>query len=207
MKHFRGFSLLILAAMMVAPAVAQTPYKLPPKDVVAILDAPPPPVAIESPTRDALLLVEIRPYPSIAVLAEPVLRLAGVRINPQVGCTQRTLQFTGLSVQPLDGAPARRVALPEGTSIDIHRAGPMTARRSPSHATSITRSSSGRPTRPPDRRSRSPAPSSTTCCPTPSSGCAITATSSPCLYPRLAAPRRQSPGLRSAPTCRKARGV
>jgi len=119
MKHYRMFSLWILAAMMVAPAVvAQTPYKLPPKDVVAILDAPLPPRAIVSPTRDTMLLVEIRPYPSIAALAEPVLRLAGLRINPRVGCSQRTIQYTGLSVQPLDGAPARRVELPEGSSID-----------------------------------------------------------------------------------------
>ena len=121
MKCYRVSSLLILAAMMVAPALAQTPYKLPPKDVVAILDAPPPPLAIESPTRDALLLVEIRPYPSIATLSEPVLRLAGLRINPRVGCSQRTIQYTGLSIQPLDGGPARRIALPEGTSIDADR--------------------------------------------------------------------------------------
>lgn len=102
MKCYRVSSLLILAAMMVLTALAQTPYKLPPKDVVAILDAPPPPFAIESPTRDALLLVEIRPYPTIATLSEPVLRLAGLRINPRVGCSQRTIQYTGLSVQPLD---------------------------------------------------------------------------------------------------------
>ena len=119
MKHFHRFSSLILAAIMVGPALAQTPYKLPPNDVVAILDAPPSPIAIESPTRDALLFVEIRPYPSIAVLAEPVLRLAGVRINPQAGCFQRTIQLSGLSVQPLDGAPSRRVELPEGKSIGI----------------------------------------------------------------------------------------
>ena len=122
MKCYRVSSLLTLAAMMVAPALAQTPYKLPPKDVVAILDAPPPPVAIVSPTRDALLLVEVRPYPSIAMLSEPVLRLAGLRINPRVGCTQRMFQYTGLSVQPLDGGAAIRVALPEGTSIDENRA-------------------------------------------------------------------------------------
>ena len=119
MKHIHKFLLFLLAVLMVAPAVAQTPYKLPPNDVVAILDAPPSPVAIESPTRDALLFVEIRPYPSIAMLAEPVLRLAGVRINPQVGCFQRTSQVRGLSVQPLDGGPARRVELPEGRSIGI----------------------------------------------------------------------------------------
>jgi dipeptidyl aminopeptidase/acylaminoacyl peptidase len=121
MKLRLVFSLWILAAILVAPAVGQTPYKLPPKDVVAILDAPPPPMALESPTRDALLLVEVRPYPSIAVLAEPVLRLAGLRINPRVGCAQRTIQHTGLSVQPLDGAPARRIELPQGSSIDAPR--------------------------------------------------------------------------------------
>ena len=117
MKHYRIFLLLILAAMMVAPAAGQTPYKLPPKDVVAILDAPPPPLAIVSPTRDALLLVEIQPYPSIESLAEPILRLAGLRINPRVGGSQRTIHYTGLTIQPLDGSPARRVALPEGASI------------------------------------------------------------------------------------------
>jgi dipeptidyl aminopeptidase/acylaminoacyl peptidase len=118
MKRYRGFLLFFLAAMRAAPAVGQTPYKLPPNEVVAILDAPPPPRAIESPTRDALLLVEFRPYPSIATLAEPVLRLAGLRINPRVGCSQRTIQYTGLAVQPLDNAPARRVELPKGSSID-----------------------------------------------------------------------------------------
>ena len=73
---------LIMAALMIGPALGQTPYKLPPKEVVAILDAPLPPLPIVSPTRDSLLLVDVRYYPSIAELAEPVLRLAGVRINP-----------------------------------------------------------------------------------------------------------------------------
>jgi dipeptidyl aminopeptidase/acylaminoacyl peptidase len=108
---------LIMAALMIGPARGQTPYKLPPNEVVAILDAPPPPLPIVSPTRDNLLLVEIRYYPSIAELAEPVLRLAGVRINPRVGCTQRRFVYTGLTVKPLDNAPARRVELPEGASI------------------------------------------------------------------------------------------
>jgi hypothetical protein len=44
MKFRLVFSLWILAAVLVAPAPGQTPYKLPPKDVVAILDAPPPPM-------------------------------------------------------------------------------------------------------------------------------------------------------------------
>ena len=92
------FALVILAAVLTTSVNAQTHYRQPPADVVAILDAPPPPRAIENPTRDALLLVEIQPYPSIEVVARPVLRLAGLRINPIAGCSQRTMTFTGLNV-------------------------------------------------------------------------------------------------------------
>jgi dipeptidyl aminopeptidase/acylaminoacyl peptidase len=103
--------------MMAIPATGQTPYKRPPKDVVAILDAPRPPLTIVSPRRDAILRVEVQPYPSIEFLAAPVLRLAGLRINPRAGCTQRTTQFTALSVQAFDGSPARRIGVPAGSFI------------------------------------------------------------------------------------------
>ena len=119
MNRIRGFLLLCCAICWANSAAGQTPYKLPPRDVVAILDAPPPPLGILGPTRDALLQIEIQPYPSIEVVAEPVLRLAGVRINPRTGGLQRLVHFTGLSIQPLDGSPARRVTLPPGSS--VHR--------------------------------------------------------------------------------------
>ncbi len=96
---------------------AQTPYKQPPQAVVDLIDAPPPPQAVVSPAEDAVLLVEPEAYPPIALLAEPLLRLAGVRITPATGCRQRTLRFTGLSVQPFDGSPAKRVALPAGARV------------------------------------------------------------------------------------------
>ena len=109
--------LLFLAAIPATSAVGQTPYKQPPREVVAILDAPPPPLALVSPTRDAMLLVEIRPYPSIELVAAPVLRLAGLRINPRLGCSQRTTQYAGITIKPLDNTPARRVAIPQGASV------------------------------------------------------------------------------------------
>ena len=58
----------------------------------------------EAQTRDwfiDLLLAEPEAYPPIALLAEPVLRLGGVRISPATGCRQRTFRFTGLRVQPV----------------------------------------------------------------------------------------------------------
>jgi dipeptidyl aminopeptidase/acylaminoacyl peptidase len=116
MRHIRCFLLGSLAVVWCDPTGAQTPYKEPPPSVVAILDAPPPPRAIDSPTRDAVLLIDVRPYPSIEVLAEPILRLAGVRINPRVGCAQRISETAGLTIQPLDGSPARPIELPKGAS-------------------------------------------------------------------------------------------
>ena len=78
---------------------------------------PPPPRVVSSPTRDAMLLVQSKLYPSIEELAQPVLRIAGVRINPRLGASQRLTHIVGLSVQALDGSPARRIELPDGATI------------------------------------------------------------------------------------------
>ena len=106
--------LAIVLALAALPAAAQAPYKLPPKEVVALVDAPPPPQAVVSPTGDAVLLAQPEAYPPIALLAEPVLRLGGVRISPATGCRQRTFRFTGLQVQPVKGGAALRMPLPAG---------------------------------------------------------------------------------------------
>jgi len=105
----------IFSVILGVPAIGQTPYLEPPKEVVSILDAPRPPLTIVSPRGDAILRIETQRYPSIASLAEPILRLAGVRINPRAGSEQRTIQFTALSVQPLDGAAARPIRVPAGS--------------------------------------------------------------------------------------------
>src|SRR5512139_2383315 len=100
--------LTLLVAISAGPAAAQAPYKVPPKEVVDLLDAPPPPQVVVSPAGDAVLLVEPEAYPPIALLAEPVLRLGGARISPATGARQRTLRFTGVRVQPVSGGPAVR---------------------------------------------------------------------------------------------------
>jgi len=106
----------VLAAL---PAAAQAPYKLPPKEVVDIVDAPPPPQAVVSPTGDAVLLAEPEAYPPIALLAEPILRIGGVRISPATSCRQRTFRFTGIQLQPVDGGAPARVSLPAGARVSL----------------------------------------------------------------------------------------
>jgi dipeptidyl aminopeptidase/acylaminoacyl peptidase len=57
-------------------------YDKPPKNILEVMNAPSPPIPKVSPTRDAILLVSWRDYPSMARVARPFLRLAGVRIEP-----------------------------------------------------------------------------------------------------------------------------
>jgi len=66
-----------------AIACAQSAYKKPPAAILKVLNAPATPVANVNPTKTQLLLLEPDRYPPIAELAEPMLRLAGLRINPR----------------------------------------------------------------------------------------------------------------------------
>jgi len=64
-------------------APATSGYAQPPKHVLDVLHAPPPAQPYVSPTRDTILLVSWVQYPTIAQVAEPYLKLAGVRVEPR----------------------------------------------------------------------------------------------------------------------------
>jgi dipeptidyl aminopeptidase/acylaminoacyl peptidase len=95
-------------------------YDLPPKNILDVMRAPLPPAPVVSPTKDKMLLVVWQLYPSIARVATPYLRLAGVRIEPKnhskhdtpggYGITECATSFD-LATIP-GGAPVH-VALPE----------------------------------------------------------------------------------------------
>ena len=64
-----------------APAAEASGYNQPPKNILDVMRAPMPPVPRVSPTHDSILLVSWQEYPSIARVATPFLRLAGVRVE------------------------------------------------------------------------------------------------------------------------------
>src|SRR5688572_19440567 len=83
-------------AVFATPASAQTQapasgYLLPPKDIVDILDAAPPPTVELSPARDLVALLDRASMPTIAQLSQPMYRLAGVRINPRTNGPHREI--------------------------------------------------------------------------------------------------------------------
>ena len=98
---------------------ADVSFRLPDPDVVAIIDAPPTPLASPSPDEQYIVLVHYESHPPIGMLARPRLSLAGLRLDPQLGARQRTMRFTGMSVLRIADGRQRRLALPEGAQVSL----------------------------------------------------------------------------------------
>jgi len=85
----------VTAVLHVSPAAAQAAkteakaqtgasgYDKPPRNVLDVLHAPAPPIPYVSPSNDRILLAAWVQYPPIAQVAEPFLKLAGVRVEPR----------------------------------------------------------------------------------------------------------------------------
>ncbi|MBC5810827.1 MAG: prolyl oligopeptidase family serine peptidase [Candidatus Eremiobacteraeota bacterium] len=89
MQYLRSALRVTVAAGLVACALAALPssadearYRKPPKAIEDVLNAPQLPVGFPSPDRAFILLARPLRYPPIADLAKPMLRLAGMRIDP-----------------------------------------------------------------------------------------------------------------------------
>jgi dipeptidyl aminopeptidase/acylaminoacyl peptidase len=112
-----GFVLLCASVSLLAQSSGPTSpsgYLLPPKEIVDILDATPPPAVEVSPSGETVAILERSSMPGIAELAEPMLRLGGVRINPRTNGRHRSQTYRGLAFKDLATGADRRVTLPAG---------------------------------------------------------------------------------------------
>jgi len=108
-------AVVFAVALAITPVVsAQEPYKLPPKEVIDIVDAPPTPLVSMSPSGETMALIERESMPTIAYLSEPILRIAGMRITPAYNSRQVLSFSTGLSLKDMKTGLLRKVALPDG---------------------------------------------------------------------------------------------
>lgn len=74
-------------------------YQKPPKSILDLVDAPLTPYVSVNSAGDWMLLIERPGYPSIEELAQPELRLAGLRINPRTNAGSRSNRYTGLKLK------------------------------------------------------------------------------------------------------------
>jgi len=84
-------------------------YKMPPKAIADLVDAPGTPGVSVSPNKKHILILERASLPSIEELSQPELRLAGLRINPVTNGRSRTRYYTGMIIQDLGSGTQKRV--------------------------------------------------------------------------------------------------
>ena len=90
---------------MLALLLAATTYLTPPREIVAAFDAKPLPDAMLSPSRKVMALAQRRAQPTIAMLSQPMLRLAGARINPKNFGPHRTALIYAITLKKIaDGS-------------------------------------------------------------------------------------------------------
>jgi len=82
MKPFSN--LLPLLALALAATTVSAQYQQPPEPLLGVMRAPLPPVPDLDPTGTTLMVVQQAQFPPIARVAEPYLKLAGVRIEPRI---------------------------------------------------------------------------------------------------------------------------
>lgn len=111
----QGALLLALMLLAGAPALfAQNKYQKPPKEIVDVLLAPAPPIAFVSPQGDEVLLAEPVRYPPISELARPMLRIAGVRIDPANFGEHDPSRLIHLSIVKVSDGHAKQITFPAG---------------------------------------------------------------------------------------------
>jgi dipeptidyl aminopeptidase/acylaminoacyl peptidase len=93
------------------------PFSLPDSDIVAAIDAPPTPAVLPAPGGRFLAVLSYQTHPPLAMLARPVLRLAGIRLDPGIAGRQRTRRFTGLAVITVADGTKVELELPDGAQV------------------------------------------------------------------------------------------
>jgi dipeptidyl aminopeptidase/acylaminoacyl peptidase len=126
-----GMALLAVAPLgLAATAASKTPatplaaakdvqgYQLPSAALQAVVDAPRAPALSLSPRRDTAALLQTPPLPSIAEVAQPELKLAGLRINPATHASSRFSFGNKLWLMNIaDGKERQITGLPQPLSV------------------------------------------------------------------------------------------
>jgi dipeptidyl aminopeptidase/acylaminoacyl peptidase len=126
----------VLCASLTANAVADaTRYRRPPPAIEAALNAPPVPSVIVGPRHGVLEIATPLRYPPVADLARPMLRLAGLRIDPATNGIHHARAFTSLAFERVADGRIARVALPAAAHLTAIAISPDESRFAATNAT------------------------------------------------------------------------
>ncbi len=91
--------LFLLFAVLLLTGSTFAQYQKPPQAIQDVLNAPGIPFTSISPAKDKIALFEQIRYPPISELAQPMLRLAGLRINPNTNGLHRQPYLTKMTLK------------------------------------------------------------------------------------------------------------
>ncbi|HWK99020.1 MAG TPA: hypothetical protein VNQ55_03695, partial [Parapedobacter sp.] len=93
-------ALVFLVLLQAKPLAAQEPltYQTPAESIRALVDAPTTPSVMFTKQRDRMLLLEQPDFPDIADISQPILGLAGLRLNPANNAAEGA-GFTAMTVK------------------------------------------------------------------------------------------------------------
>ena len=98
--------------------LAEEGYKMPPKAIADLVDAPVTPNISISPDKKNILILERASLPSIEELSQPELRLAGLRISPMTNGRSRANSYKGILIQNIKSGKQKKVkGLPKNAKI------------------------------------------------------------------------------------------
>lgn len=94
-------------------------YQAPPDAIRDLVNAPQTPAVYINATGDWMILLERPGYPSIEELAQPELKLAGIRINPRTNGPSRSSSYNGLTfINISENSQLPVLGLPESPRIE-----------------------------------------------------------------------------------------
>ncbi|GAC1378839.1 MAG: prolyl oligopeptidase family serine peptidase [Hymenobacter sp.] len=100
--------LLLSVALLFVAAASEAqdfPYQTPPQAIQDLLLAPPTPRVSLSGDGRTLVLLPVQDFPTVAELAQPELRLAGLRFNPRTNGPSRVSYAVGIKLKKLPNGP------------------------------------------------------------------------------------------------------
>ena len=109
---------VIFTLIIFSFTLAEEGYKMPPKAIADLVDAPVTPNISISPDKKNILILERASLPSIEELSQPELRLAGLRINPMTNGRSRANSYKGILIQNIKSGKQKKVkGLPKNAKI------------------------------------------------------------------------------------------
>jgi len=122
---FRVLTTLIAAVLTIAPIAEgadgapqpTTGWQTPPEEVIEVLYAPQLPRVWTAPTGEHLLLASPVIYPTLAEMAAPMHKLAGIRVNPAIGNVHGRHGATSPRIVAVDSGAEVSLPLPKGAEV------------------------------------------------------------------------------------------